>query len=238
MTTLLDTVKADVQEFLRTNQKLMFNERDFQIHLALYLSRSKNQYDDVDVEYYIPAEILPEYKELTAEMLPECKNPDTKNERLYLDIVVAKEGKYVPVELKYKTKEVAVAMERFGEPFSEAGDGVAGALKSHGAQDLGRYDFWKDVKRLELVKSRFGNVAGGLAVFLTNDTTYKAKPKGLIENFSMAEGEPLPMEKHWSDATRPTAEGRPDFEVSKGYELRWQERQIGGIGFHYCVLAV
>ena len=78
----------------------------------------------------------------------------------------------------------------------------------------------------------------GLAVFLTNDTTYKAKPKGLIENFSMAEGEPLPMEKHWSDATRPTAEGRPDFEVSKGYELRWQERQIGGIGFHYCVLAV
>ena len=25
MTTLLDTVKADVQEFLRTNQKLMFN---------------------------------------------------------------------------------------------------------------------------------------------------------------------------------------------------------------------
>ncbi|MBO8433420.1 MAG: hypothetical protein IAB08_09045 [Bacteroidetes bacterium] len=226
MTTLLDTVKADVCNFLRENEKLLFNERDLQMNLAVYLKEQKH-YDRVEVEYYLPTEMLPEYKKLV-----------TRNERLYLDIVVAKEGKYLPIELKYKTKEVAVAMERFGEPFSEAGEGAAGALKSHGAQDLGRYDFWKDVKRLELVKSRFGNVAGGLAVFLTNDTTYKAKPKGLIENFSMAEGEPLPMEKHWSDATRPTAEGRPDFEVSKEYELRWQERQIGGIGFHYCVLAV
>lgn len=226
MTTLLDTVKADVCKFLEENEKLLFNERDLQMHLAVYLKERKH-YDGVEVEYYLPTEMLPEYKKLA-----------TRNERLYLDIVVAKEGKYVPIELKYKTKEVAVAMERFGEPFSEAGDGVAGALKSHGAQDLGRYDFWKDVKRLELVKSRFGNVEGGLAVFLTNDTTYKAKPKGLIENFSMAEGEPLPMEKHWSDATRPTAEGRPDFEVSKGYELRWQERQLGGIDFHYCILAI
>lgn len=232
MTTLLDTVKADVCNFLRENEKLLFNERDLQMHLAVYL-KERGHYDRVEVEYYLPTEMLPEYKKLA-----------TRNERLYLDIVVAKEGKYVPIELKYKTKEVAVAMERFGEPFSEAedsGTGVSkghGALKSHGAQDLGRYDFWKDVKRLELVKNRFGNVEGGLAVFLTNDTTYKAKPKGLIENFSMAEGEPLPMEKHWSDATRPTAEGRPDFEVSKEYELRWQERQIGGIGFHYCVLAV
>ncbi len=223
MTTLLDTVKADVCNFLRENEKM---------HLAVYLKERKH-YDRVEVEYYLPTEMLPEYKKLV-----------TRNERLYLDIVVAKEGKYVPIELKYKTKEVAVAMERFGEPFSEAedsGTGVSkghGALKSHGAQDLGRYDFWKDVKRLELVKNRFGNVEGGLAVFLTNDTTYKAKPKGLIENFSMAEGEPLPMEKHWSDATRPTAEGRPDFEVSKGYELRWQERQIGGIDFHYCILAI
>lgn len=232
MTTLLDTVKADVCRFLDENEKLLFNERDLQMHLAVYLKERKH-YDGVEVEYYLPTEMLPEYKAVA-----------TRNERLYLDIVVAKEGKYVPVELKYKTKEVAVAMERFGEPFSETedeGTGLSkgyGALKSHGAQDLGRYDFWKDVKRLELVKSRFGNVAGGLAVFLTNDTAYKAKPKGLIENFSMAEGDSLPIEKHWSDATRPTAEGRPDFEVSKGYELRWQERQIGGIDFHYCILAI
>lgn len=247
MTTLLDTVKADVQEFLRTNQKLMFNERDFQIHLALYLSRSKNQYDDVDVEYYIPAEILPEYKELTAEMLPECKNPDTKNERLYLDIVVAKEGKYVPVELKYKTVHVARQMPRFNQKLKKPIE----VLKNQGAQDMGMYNFWKDVRRVELVKRRFKNVVGGLAVFVTNDKAYmnraasNSAPKSDSEsktesnnvNFSMAEGK-HGIHKKWAIPDSACAKTNPGFHVNRKYDIHWETIPVDGIDFHYCILAI
>lgn len=53
MKSILATVKDDVIAFIESNSELFFNERDFQMHLAVYL-RGLNKYDDVDVEYYIP----------------------------------------------------------------------------------------------------------------------------------------------------------------------------------------
>ena len=50
---LIDVVYKDVKQFLETNEELLFNERDFQMHLANYL-RWAGHYDDVDVEYYVP----------------------------------------------------------------------------------------------------------------------------------------------------------------------------------------
>ena len=141
-TSLLDAVKADVQDFLQTNQELMFNERDLQIHLALYLSRSKNQYDDVDVEYYVPYRELQDYL--------------WENE-LKLDIVVSKNGEFIPVELKYKTVYVERQIPRFNQKLKEPVE----VLKNQGAQDMGMYNFWKDVRRVELVKRRFKSVTGG-----------------------------------------------------------------------------
>lgn len=54
MAQLVDLVKEDVFEFLKNNEELLFNERDFQMHLAIWLRSSANHYDDVDVEYYVP----------------------------------------------------------------------------------------------------------------------------------------------------------------------------------------
>ncbi|MGN0235199.1 MAG: hypothetical protein ACI4BD_02640, partial [Paludibacteraceae bacterium] len=85
---LVNITKRDIIAFMQNNQELLFNERDFQMHLAVWLRESKH-YDDVDVEYYIPYEKLDNYI--------------WKNE-LRLDIVVRKGKEYLPIELKYKTK--------------------------------------------------------------------------------------------------------------------------------------
>ena len=91
MATLIDLVRADVFAFLKSNNELLFNERDFQMHLATWLRNSTNHYDDVDVEYYVPRQELDNY---------------IWESELRLDIVIKKDGEYCPIELKYKTRKV------------------------------------------------------------------------------------------------------------------------------------
>lgn len=227
-TSLLDAVKADVQDFLQTNQELMFNERDLQIHLALYLSRSKNQYDDVDVEYYVPYRELQDYL--------------WENE-LKLDIVVSKNGEFIPVELKYKTVYVERQIPRFNQKLKKPVE----VLKNQGAQDMGMYNFWKDVRRVELVKRRFKSVTGGLAIFVTNDKAYlnrasshsdtQSDTKSNNANFSMAEGE-HGTHKNWTFPDSACAKNNPDFHVNRKYSIHWETVSVDGIDFHYCILAI
>ncbi|MBR4307360.1 MAG: hypothetical protein IKT83_05140, partial [Bacteroidaceae bacterium] len=61
MTKFIDIVQQDIFAFLESNEELLFNERDFQMHLATWLRNSANDYDDVDVEYYVPKSELPNY---------------------------------------------------------------------------------------------------------------------------------------------------------------------------------
>lgn len=61
MQVLLSLVKDDILKFFNQNNELFFNERDLQMHLALWLKESKNNYDDVDIEYYVPQNELKEY---------------------------------------------------------------------------------------------------------------------------------------------------------------------------------
>ena len=102
MKNLVDLAKQDVLAFLRTNQELLFNERDFQMHLATHLRQTKH-YDDVDVEYYVPCDALENY---------------IWNSELRLDILVQKNDEYLPIELKYKCTmwKVGLVVSRAGTP--------------------------------------------------------------------------------------------------------------------------
>lgn len=80
--------------------------------------------------------------------------------RLYLDIYLDVDGEKWGLELKYKTRPIATNVR--GELFE---------LKSHGAQDLGRYDYLRDVERIETLKG-FGLIDAGAAILLTNDASY------------------------------------------------------------------
>lgn len=87
-------------------------------------------------------------------------HPGRIGQREYLDVWVQYENVTYAIELKYKTRKLDVTY--CGEEFH---------LLNQGAQDIGRYDFIKDIARLE----RF--VAGhpktiGYAIMLTNDNGY------------------------------------------------------------------
>ena len=222
MATLIDIVRDDVMAFLESNNELLFNERDYQMHLATWLRNSGNGYDDVDVEYYVPWQELDGY---------------IWESELRLDIVVKKSGEYYPVELKYKTKKIERQITRFDELL----DDKVVVMKNQGAQDLGMYDFWKDVRRVELVRNSFGRVKGGLAVFVTNDVLYTKSSKPTSNNYllNMNEGRHSRI-KHWKNEESACARMKAykPFEVEREYYINWHERTVDGVDFYYCITVI
>ena len=219
-------VQHDIITFLENNNELMFNERDFQMHLSTWLKHSHNAYDDIDVEYYVPYQILDNYI--------------WKNE-LRLDIVVKKNGEFLPIELKYKTQSVQKILPRFDEELKDKeGNNIPiEVMKSQGAQDLGMYDFWKDVHRIELVRNRFKQVKGGLAVFVTNDKTYLKQPRTTSNNymFRMNNGIHL-KQKFWQNPNSVCAKLHPNFNLEKEYQITWNSINIDTIEFYYCIIMI
>ena len=220
-------VKDDIIAFLkRADNELLFNERDLQVHLCTWLRNSKNAYDDVDIEYYVPYRVLDDY---------------IWNNELRLDLVVEKDGEYLPIELKYKTKAISRNIKRFGQDLvdKEGSPFFIQVVKNQGAKDLGMYDFWKDVRRIELINQRFERVKGGLALFLTNDKSYLKEPRSTSNNylFSMSNGVHA-LDKRWQNPQSATALGHPDFKVKKEYEIVWDEISMQDVDMYYCILTI
>lgn len=217
--TLINIAYSDVQQFFEVNKELLFNERDLQIHLATFL-RQIGHYDDVDVEYYVP--------------LSELKGYIWNNE-LRMDVLLCKGREFLPIELKYKTKTVRKKLPRFGESVAEAVE----VMKNQGAQDLGMYDFWKDVRRIEIVRNRFSNIKNGLAVFVTNDPMYlqRGREKSNHIKLSMDEGG-HDKEKHWLNKDSYCCKTHPDFEVEKEYSIHWDSRDVEGVQYYFTIVTV
>ena len=221
MTKLIEVVRQDVFAFMKSNEELLFNERDLQMHLAMWLRNSTTRYDDVDVEYYVPKSELENY---------------IWDSELRLDVVVKKDDEYCPIELKYKTRKVKRKISRFDEDLTD--DVVV--MKNQGAQDLGMYDFWKDVRRVELVRNRFERVKGGLAVFVTNDRFYTKGSKESSNNylFGMAGEATRSTKKHWAKPESTCAKTHPNFEVEREYSIEWRTREIDKVEFYYCIVTI
>ncbi len=222
---LKDIVASNIRQYLERNNELLFNERDLQMHLALHLINSRH-YDDVDVEYYVPpTELKDKYPWMNGNKLQEMR----------MDIVVSKDGEFLPIELKYKTKKHSKRILRFDEQLNENVE----VLKTHGAQDLGMYDFWKDVRRIELVRNRFDAVKNGLAVFVTNDKQYISPSREASNNrqFSMEEGR-HGKAKHWQQPESTCAKTHPDFDLEHEYTIHWSANTYESVEFYYCIVTI
>lgn len=217
---LIEQVKTDIQQYLdRKDGELLFNERDLQMHLAMHL-KGTGHYDDVDVEYYVPYEQLDNYI--------------WKNE-LKLDILVRKGNEFLPIELKYKTKRHCKKIYRFNEEMPNDVE----VLKNQGAQDLGMYDFWKDVRRVELVCRRFAAVKNGLAVFVTNDKQYLNHCRETSNNYHFCMSEGIhDTYRHWKNPDSSCARSHPDFELERNYLVHWEDNVYEGVEFHYCIVEI
>lgn len=136
--------------------------------------------------------------------------------RQYLDLLIKDEKKTYPIELKYKTRKLNT--EYNDEEFH---------LVNQGAQDHGRYDFIKDVVRLEYFASLYDE-AVGYAIFLTNDPMYwesSNRTDTVDTAFRIHEGRTLRGQLEWSkDAAKGTTKGREDSLILTGtYQLEWND---------------
>ena len=136
-------------------------------------------------------------------------------QRMFLDIWLPVEG--VAIELKYKTR--GLELEQDDESF---------ALRDQGAQDHGRYDFLRDIQRLELMRSMPQLCKAGYAVLLTNDSLYWSAPRSrttVDSNFRIHEGRAVSGELAWAPhaGTGTVKDRESPIEIQGSYRLRWQE---------------
>jgi len=156
--------------------------------------------------------------------------------RLHVDIWIEQDDHILAIELKYKTRalQVLAGNEQY-------------ALRSQSAQDLGRYDFIKDIGRVESIVADRAPHASGYAILLTNDPSYWMQPRNLDTadaGFRLHEGKSLHGSLEWGpSASEGTRRGREDLLQLRGsHALRWEDysRPAGGSygRFRYLVVEV
>ena len=198
---------------------IFHSEADFQHSLGLLLSKKYN----FQVRLETPFE------------LPHYDRESNKKLKVELDIFIPKEK--IGIELKYKTKEGI--FEKHGETFK---------LKQHGAQNLGRFDYFDDIRRLQFLK-KHGIIEKGYAVFLTNDPLYwkPIKGKNFSSNFSM-ENERIIESNTKLGWTGNPSEGSvtkkrlfPNNPIilDNKHQLKWYEfSKLSGVSFKYLIIEI
>jgi hypothetical protein len=173
------------------------------------------------------------------------RNPDahirleyrlSRPEREYLDLWVKDDACGLAIELKYPTR--GLSMEHTGEQF---------LLLNHGAQDLTRYDFVKDICRVERwVHTRQG--ATGYAILLTNDSSYwttPARTDTIDAAFRIHESVQWSGTRTWGPQTSAgTMKGRESaLELRGSFEMSWHDYSLVGANpnggrFRYLLVRV
>jgi len=154
------------------------------------------------------------------------------NKRYKLDLLYSTNGRRIAVELKYFKAPICV--DHQGETFN---------LVDAGAQDINRYDFLKDVQRLEHILAS-GAADEGYAIVLTNQPKYwGSRPPGnrVDEAFSFGQGQLLIGQIAWAEHVGGTSKGREaPISLVGAYRLNWfeystfPEQRFG----RFCMLAV
>lgn len=235
---LRNRAEQDIEAFfetLRSSEEPFFNERDFQVELAYYL-RTTGHYTAVYLEYTLGRAVFDGVPHDCYPCSDLNKYPWQNEATVRVDIVLELEGDFYAIELKYKIAHDKISLTRFGEQLYDA------VLRGQGAQNYGAYEFWKDVKRLELLRRRFPRVVGAMAIFLTNDNSYQSPTRrgSMSEPFSMAGEATVSQHKYWAVEGRTHSidiEKYPNIQLWASYPLEWHH--IGSMGcrhtvFSYC----
>ncbi len=197
-----EQIIEQIETALSLRNNFFLRELDIQIYLTSYFVNT-NFYDNVFVEYHIPSNLIPNY---------------FWGDNIYIDIVLEKDGLFYPIEIKFKTQAQELPLIVFG-------DNINVALGQQGAGNIGCYDFWKDVKRIEMFEETFNNVERGLVLFVSNDNTYQAAPGNAnvgYAQFSIHQGRMIPINSilNWN-GNLAVANGRPPINTNYAYTINW-----------------
>lgn len=223
----------EVLRELSRKRDLFWSEADFQFSFAWLLKEHLGE----------EAEILLERRyEATLDCIIDGVKK-TKEEKFYIDIVVKYDGKFYPIELKYKTKAV------------KSGEIVT---VTQSANDLGRYFYLWDIFRLEKLRDQQDDFGEGYAIMLTNDPNYYCEPKyeaskeSVDHNFRLHPRTtdidifPIPGKVHWdlshlkNDTKKDSwTKNHPDFELASECNLKWMPyNKDNELGLKYLINTV
>ena len=182
-----------VIEKLEEKRKIFYSEDDFKFALALIIQ-----------EEYSEAKVRLEY----------CPTFDFS---MHIDILVIINNRWIPIELKYKTKGCKKIVDN--ETFN---------LKNHGAKDVNCYLYLKDIQRIEKIRDNVPAFREGYAIFITNELGYTKKPLKqdcVYKEFSLENGTIKKGILSWSDNTG--AGTKKDLEepiiLKNQYKINWKE---------------
>ena len=122
---------------LKVKRPIFVSEADFQLELAWVIK-----------EEYSNAKVRLEY----------CPQFDMN---IHIDILVIIDNKWIPIELKYKTKGCSKIVDN--ELFN---------LKNHSAKDINSYLYLKDIERIEKIKEKEISFEKGYTIFITMIMSY------------------------------------------------------------------
>lgn len=149
----------EIMDILKSRRKIYISEADFQLEMAMAIKEK--------------------YKEKVKVRLEFCP---VKLPGMHIDLLVIMDKKWIPIELKYKTKKYE------SEILYQDGIKELFKLKEHGAINLNSYRYLKDIERIEKVKEKEPTLfQEGYTVFITNDLGYREKPREgcMYEMFSL-----------------------------------------------------
>lgn len=215
---IVEQLRADVEAWASTYAKLLSDERDMQVQLAMELTRRGWT---VHTEYRVP---LPELTER-----PGLAHKATKGNPRYpwdndisVDIAAERNGEFAAIELKYATKPIKNAETIFNEALKDKNSQI---LKDQGAADIVMYNYWKDVRRIEALTSGFAALKGGVALIITNNRTFIKKPDGApsyIEYATFESNAVGPGLLKWGNKAATIKESHPDMELANRYPCHWK----------------
>jgi len=217
------TIMSIINQALASRQDFFIREQDIQLYLAKKFIDSK-LFNNVFIEYHVPANLM------------NNQYPWSDIDHIYIDIVLEYKGKFYPIEIKYKTKKQNLQFNIFGQK------GIPVTLGQHGGQNIGCYNFWKDINRVELFEQIFPNVERGVVLFASNDPTYRnapLDPKASYAQFSIHDGRKVSKDSplYWNNGSCGTAKGRPEIHLIHDYNIVWtQMKQMQQIQDLYYIL--
>jgi hypothetical protein len=193
-------------------------------------------HSEADFQQALAWEIKNKFKsyEIRLEVRKKGKKDLDKNKDYYIDILlITSSGEQIPIELKYKTSSLAyIDNNKIKEEF---------LLKEHGAKDIGRYLFIKDIMRIEYLKNQ-NNISKGYVIFLTNESNYwiKSNRKSVDENFKLFEDKVLPKNKFlvWNSNANWTKDF-PKLKLNSDYKINWiNYSKVKDKEFKYIILEI
>lgn len=183
---------------LQGERKLFNSEDDLKFALAWLIKKYNN---DLDVRLEYCPKLLP---------------------NMHIDILVIDSKRWIPIELKYRTKELKTEVD--GEIYN---------LTDHSAKDQGCCAYLNDIKRIEdLILAYPDKIDKGYTIFITNDLGFTKQPnlkngKCYYREFSLENGRTLPRIMKWiKDKEGPSKSTMSKYEkgielIANNYKINW-----------------